>query len=30
VCLGFLDDDDIAPSLALCDRLRAMLWRLTR
>ena len=30
VCLGFLDDADIAPSLVLCDRLRAMLWRLTR
>ena len=30
VCLGFLDDADIAPSLVLCDRLRDMLWRLTR
>ena len=30
VCLGVLEDADVAPALALCDRLRAMLWRLTR
>jgi four helix bundle protein len=30
VCLRFLEDADVAPALALCDRLRAMLWRLTR
>src|SRR5687768_7490478 len=29
-CLGFLDATDIEPAVALCDRLRAMLWRLTR
>ena len=29
-CLGFLGAADIAEAVALCDRLRAMLWRLTR
>ena len=28
-CLGFVDEAAIAPALALCDRLGAMLWRLT-
>ena len=29
-CLGFVGAADIAEAVALCDRIRAMLWRLTR